>query len=111
VPSTSPMAITSDAHGATALYREAADRANVNAMINLARLREQAGDMDSAERIRRFGLNADGSPAEPWTLDELPTAFGREAEVQESSAGSEGWQRRGDDSPMLPPGSYRAHQR
>ena len=50
------------------LYREAADRGNINALGNLARLRERAGDQEGADRIRRFGLDVDGSPAAPWTL-------------------------------------------
>jgi hypothetical protein len=29
----------------------------------LARLREEGGDAEGAERLRRFGLEADGSPA------------------------------------------------
>jgi len=32
----------------------------------LARLREIADDAEGAEWIRRFGLEADGSPAQPW---------------------------------------------
>jgi tetratricopeptide (TPR) repeat protein len=59
--------LAGDPDGAAGLYREAVNRANINAMINLARLHEQAGDTDSAMRIRRFGLDAQGSPAEPWT--------------------------------------------
>ena len=57
-----------DPAGAAALYREAADRGNINALSNLARLREQAGDLNGADNIRQFGLNVDGSPADPWTL-------------------------------------------
>jgi hypothetical protein len=57
-----------DPDGAAGLYREAADRGNINALGNLARLRERAGDQEGADRIRRFGLDVDGSPAAPWTL-------------------------------------------
>ncbi|MFW6725149.1 hypothetical protein ACHZ98_34460 [Streptomyces sp. MAR4 CNY-716] len=36
------------------------------ALRDLARLREEAGDAGGAERLRRFGLEADGSQARPW---------------------------------------------
>jgi hypothetical protein len=55
-----------DLDGAAIVAREAADRGDLYALAELARLCELAGDMGAAERVRRFGLADDGSPAAPW---------------------------------------------
>jgi hypothetical protein len=55
-----------DTHGAQQLYRGAVDAGHLTALQELARMREQAGDAESAEHLRQFGLEADGSPAQPW---------------------------------------------
>ncbi|MDR6320129.1 hypothetical protein [Actinoplanes couchii] len=58
--------LTDDLDGAAHLYREAANRGNLNAVVNLARLSERGGDSVSAAKIRKYGLDAGGFPAEPW---------------------------------------------
>jgi hypothetical protein len=55
-----------DRAGAVHLRKLAADAGYLSALTVLARLRDEAGDAESAERLRRFGLEADGSPAQPW---------------------------------------------
>ncbi len=57
-----------DAESAKRLYQQAADAGAVNALLGLVRLREEAGDVEGAARLRRFGLAADGSPAQPWVV-------------------------------------------
>lgn len=55
-----------DLAGAQRLARRAADIGGRDALVRLARARERAGDTDGAKRWRRFGLKADGSPAQSW---------------------------------------------
>ncbi|MFD9503442.1 tetratricopeptide repeat protein [Streptomyces sp. NPDC060035] len=77
-----------DRERAARLHQEAVDRGWTDSLDDLARLGEDAGDRQEAERLRRasadaghylfvvplpptsYGLNADGSPAEPWTWPE-----------------------------------------
>ncbi|MGV9579030.1 tetratricopeptide repeat protein [Streptomyces sp. NPDC003509] len=49
-------------------WQRAADAGDVLGVGGLARLRESAGDADGAKQLRRFGLTADGSIAEPWDI-------------------------------------------
>ncbi|MGI5152985.1 hypothetical protein ACQEVC_42490 [Plantactinospora sp. CA-294935] len=55
---------------AEALFRQAADRGYTTALRDVARMREQAGDLSGASCLRRFGLTDDGcSPAtSPYEL-------------------------------------------
>ncbi|MFF8505429.1 tetratricopeptide repeat protein [Streptomyces anulatus] len=55
-----------DLHGAERLAQRAADVGGRDALIRLARARERAGDAEGAKRWRRFGLEANGSPVQPW---------------------------------------------
>ncbi|GAA1963537.1 hypothetical protein [Catenulispora subtropica] len=64
-----------DLDGAEAVYRQATDAGSkgiviesYNALVHLAKLRERAGDGAGAELLRRYGLNPDGTPAEPWSI-------------------------------------------
>lgn len=52
------------------LYQQAANRGDPGALEQLARLRQQADDAEGADRLRRFGLTDDGSPAD--SLDYQP---------------------------------------
>ncbi|MFY1681643.1 tetratricopeptide repeat protein [Micromonospora sp. WMMD730] len=54
-----------DAEGLERLYQRATNAGVRNALEDLARLREQAGDAEAAEQLKRFGLEADGSPHQP----------------------------------------------
>ena len=49
---------------ADALYRVGIDRGHLGLRF-LVLLREQVGDHDGAERVRRFGLTDDGTPSRP----------------------------------------------
>ncbi|WP_063886635.1 hypothetical protein [Streptomyces aureus] len=55
-----------DTVGAERLWQLAADAGNWEALSELARQRGQADGMSVMDRVRRFGLEADGSPATPW---------------------------------------------
>ncbi|WP_393097412.1 tetratricopeptide repeat protein [Streptomyces sp. LN325] len=55
-----------DRAGAERVALEAADHGHPDALGELARIRESAGRPDEAAAIRRYGLTADGSPADPW---------------------------------------------
>ncbi|TXS08253.1 hypothetical protein EAO70_34695 [Streptomyces sp. adm13(2018)] len=55
-----------DRAGAERLWRSAADVGDLEALSELGRLRGRAVDPAVMEGIRRFGLEADGSPAPPW---------------------------------------------
>ncbi|MFD4240580.1 tetratricopeptide repeat protein [Streptomyces sp. NPDC058525] len=55
-----------DTEGAERLWQLAADAGDVEALSELGRQRGQADGMSVVEQVRRFGLEADGSPASPW---------------------------------------------
>ncbi|MFC9795568.1 hypothetical protein ACFVJI_23355 [Streptomyces sp. NPDC127584] len=55
-----------DAAGAERLWRSAADVGDLEALSELGRLRGRTVDPAVMEGVRRFGLEADGSPAPPW---------------------------------------------
>ncbi|MEV5508739.1 helix-turn-helix domain-containing/SEL1-like repeat protein [Streptomyces orinoci] len=55
-----------DLEGAERMYRRAADAGNPGGLMGMGQLREQAGDTEGAEQLRRFGLEVDGSPSQPW---------------------------------------------
>ena len=56
--------VNGDVDGAEEFCVLAANCGNPKALRVMAALREHASDPVGAERIRRFGLNDDGSPAE-----------------------------------------------
>ncbi|GAA2154235.1 hypothetical protein GCM10009760_52960 [Kitasatospora kazusensis] len=55
-----------DMEGAERLALRAVDAGEAEALITLAEWRQEAGDVEGAEGLQRFGLEADGSPAQPW---------------------------------------------
>lgn len=57
------MAERGDLAGARDLYQQAIDHGVLSALARIAALCERVGDHDQAQRLRRFGLNNDGSPA------------------------------------------------
>ncbi|WP_432990958.1 hypothetical protein [Dactylosporangium sp. CA-233914] len=60
-----------DAAGAETLLRQAAEYGDPSALAELAGLRETAGDLTGAARIRRFGVTDDGRPAASLEPEEL----------------------------------------
>ncbi|GAA0279217.1 hypothetical protein GCM10009527_089470 [Actinomadura nitritigenes] len=54
------------------LYLQANDAGNRGALLELARVREEAGDREGAGRLRRFGLDANEGTDGPWSLSGGP---------------------------------------
>ncbi|MDP9869857.1 MULTISPECIES: hypothetical protein [Streptosporangium] len=49
------------------LYRQAVDAGDFDALNLPARMREEAGDREEAERLVCFGLTAEGEIEVPWS--------------------------------------------
>lgn len=56
-----------DDAGAEELYQCAADAGDTDGVVHLADMRAAAGDQAGAEDLLRYGLEADGTPAAPWS--------------------------------------------
>lgn len=61
---------TGNLAGAERLFHKSADGGETGALRSLVRIRERMGDGAGAERLRRFGLDAGGNIAAPWTITE-----------------------------------------
>jgi hypothetical protein len=59
-----------DSAEAERFYQQAINGGSRSALRELASLWDDMGDHESASRCLQYGLDAEGSAASPWTLDD-----------------------------------------